>query len=141
MGDDDTKAAAASNKKEYGGVRGKYAFVDYAFEFLSDTFRPILWALLGASLVITLLVLFDTFGIQAFRDDIKTQPPVFQLLHATYQSVFYFLPIMVGACAARKLGRTSGWVPPFPRLSSPLNSSPWVAQGGYRERGGVAAGD
>ena len=31
MGDDDTKAAAASNKKEYGGVRGKYAFVDYAF--------------------------------------------------------------------------------------------------------------
>ena len=109
MGDDDTKAAAASNKKEYGGVRGKYAFVDYAFEFLSDTFRPILWALLGASLVITLLVLFDTFGIQAFRDDIKTQPPVFQLLHATYQSVFYFLPIMVGACAARKLGANE-WV-------------------------------
>ena len=100
MGDDDTKAAAASNKKEYGGVRGKYAFVDYAFEFLSDTFRPILWALLGASLVITLLVLFDTFGVQAFQDKIETQPPVFQLLHATYQSVFYFLPIIIGFTAA-----------------------------------------
>jgi len=102
MGDDDAKAAAASNKKEYGGVRGKYAFVGYAFEFLSDTFRPILWALLGASLVITLLVLFDTFGVQSFQDEIKTQPPVFQLLHATYQSVFYFLPIMVAYNASKK---------------------------------------
>ena len=40
MGDDDTKAAAASNKKEYGGVRGKYAFVDYAFEFCPTRSAP-----------------------------------------------------------------------------------------------------
>ena len=36
----------ASSKKEYDGVRGKYDWVDYCFEFLSDTFRPVLWALL-----------------------------------------------------------------------------------------------
>lgn len=107
MGDDDAKAT--SGKKEYGGVRGKYAFIDYSFEFLSDTFRPILWALLGASLIITLLVLLHTFNVQDFYVPIEKQPPVFQLLHAMYQSVFYFLPIMVGACAARKLGANE-WV-------------------------------
>jgi len=31
MGDDDTKAAAASNKKEYGGGRGKHAFGAHGF--------------------------------------------------------------------------------------------------------------
>lgn len=93
-----------SAKKQYGGVRGRFAWVDYAFEFLSDTFRPILWALLGASLVITLLVLADTFEIQDFRAPVEEQPPLFVLLHAMWRSVFYFLPIMVGASAARKLG-------------------------------------
>ena len=107
MGDGEKKAS--SGKKEYDGVRGKYSFVDYSFEFLSDTFRPILWALLGASLIIPLLVLLDTVGVQNFRDEIETQPPTYQLLHAMYQSVFYFLPIMIGATASRKLGANE-WV-------------------------------
>ncbi|MDU7287914.1 MAG: PTS transporter subunit EIIC [Corynebacterium kroppenstedtii] len=96
-----------SSKKEYGGVRGKFGWVDYAFEFLSDTFRPILWALLGASLIITILVLLDTMGIQDFRAE--NRPPTYQFMHAMYQSVFYFLPIMVGATAGRKLGANE-WV-------------------------------
>ncbi len=107
MGDGERKQS--SGKKEYGGVRGKYSFIDYSFEFLSDTFRPILWALLGASLIITVLVLLDTLGIQNFRDEIAEQPPTFRLLHAMYQSVFYFLPIMIGATASRKLGANE-WV-------------------------------
>lgn len=100
-------AEKKSGGKDYGGVRGKYSAVDYCFEVLSDTFRPILWALLGASLIITLLVLFDTFGIQDFRAE--EQPPTFQFMHAMWRSVFYFLPIMVGATAARKLGANE-WV-------------------------------
>lgn len=100
----------ASTKKEYGGVRGKYSKVDYCFEFLSDTFRPILWALLGASLIITLLVLFDTANIQSFNpEEGETLPAGFQLMHAMWRSVFYFLPIMIGATAARKLGANE-WV-------------------------------
>ncbi|AKK05824.1 PTS system, glucose subfamily, IIA component [Corynebacterium mustelae] len=99
----------ASTKKEYGGVRGKYSKVDYCFEFLSDTFRPILWALLGASLIITLLVLADTFGLQDFHEDLANQPAGYQLMHAMFRSVFYFLPIMIGATAARKLGANE-WV-------------------------------
>src|SRR5699024_4860323 len=100
---------AASTSKDYGGVRGKYSWVDYAFEFLSDTFRPILWALLGASLIITLLVLADTFGLQDFRAPMEEQPDTYVFMHAMWRSVFYFLPIMVGATAARKLGANE-WV-------------------------------
>lgn len=103
------KKAAAPAKKEYGGIRGRFGWVDYAFEFLSDTFRPVLWALLGASLIITLLVLADTFHIQDFRMDLHEQPPEFQFAHAMWRSVFYFLPIMVGATAARKLGANE-WI-------------------------------
>ena len=102
-------AKAASTSKDYGGVRGKYSWVDYAFEFLSDTFRPILWALLGASLIITLLVLADTFGLQDFRAPMDEQPDTYVFMHAMWRSVFYFLPIMVGATAARKLGANE-WV-------------------------------
>lgn len=105
----DGGAKAASTSKDYGGVRGKYSWVDYAFEFLSDTFRPILWALLGASLIITLLVLADTFGLQDFRAPMDEQPDTYVFMHAMWRSVFYFLPIMVGATAARKLGANE-WV-------------------------------
>ncbi|MFC3848590.1 glucose PTS transporter subunit IIA [Corynebacterium hansenii] len=100
----------ADGKKEYDGVRGKFGWVDFCFEFLSDTFRPVLWALLGASLIITLLVLADTFGIQSFSaPEGETLPPTWQFLHAMWRSVFYFLPVMVGATAARKLGANE-WV-------------------------------
>lgn len=100
---------ASSSKKNYDGVRGKYDWIDYCFKFLSDTFRPILWALLGASLIITLLVLADTIGIQDFRAPLEEQPEGYRLAHAMFQSVFYFLPVMVGATAAQKLGANM-WV-------------------------------
>lgn len=103
MSADGAKNTATAEKKNTDFK----ARVDYCFEFLSDTFRPVLWALLGASLIITILVLFDTFGVQDFRAE--DQPPTFQFMHAMWKSVFYFLPIMVGATAARKLGANE-WV-------------------------------
>ncbi|MGO3361918.1 MAG: PTS transporter subunit EIIC, partial [Corynebacterium sp.] len=106
---EEKKKDDSSGKKEYGGVRGRYDKVNYAFEFLSDTFRPVLWALLGASLIITILVLADTFELQDFRAPMEDQPSGYVLLHAMYQSVFFFLPIMIGATAARKLGANE-WV-------------------------------
>jgi PTS system beta-glucosides-specific IIC component len=108
MGDAGAENRSAA-KKDYGGVRGRYDWVNYSFEFLSDTFRPVLWALLGASLIITMLVLADTFGWQDFRADMADQPDGYVLLHAMWRSVFYFLPIMIGATAARKLGANE-WV-------------------------------
>ncbi len=107
--DGEANASDSSGSKDYGGVRGKYSWIDYGFEFLSDTFRPVLWALLGASLIITLLVLADTFGLQDFRAPMDEQPDTYVFLHAMWRSVFYFLPIMVGATAARKLGANE-WI-------------------------------
>lgn len=105
----DAPAPASGAAKEYGGVRGRYGWVNYCFEFLSDSFRPILWALLGASLIITVVVIADTLGWQDSRAPMEEQPTGYVLLHAMYQSVFYFLPIMIGATAARKLGANE-WV-------------------------------
>ena len=43
------------------GPRGTNAWLDTLFEFLSDSFRPILGALLGASLFITFMALIEMF--------------------------------------------------------------------------------
>jgi PTS system beta-glucosides-specific IIC component len=47
VGGDDAAAIKAAARAK--GPRGKFAWLDGFFEFLSDSFRPILGALLGAS--------------------------------------------------------------------------------------------
>lgn len=136
----DGESRPASGKKEYGGVRSRFGWVDYAFEFLSDTFRPVLWALLGASLIITGLVLADTLGFQEFRAPLEEQPPTYQFLHAMWRSVFYFLPIFVGATAAKKLGANE-WVgaaipaalftPEFAGMKETAREIPTAIEGQY----------
>ena len=54
------EAKAAARAK---GRRGKFAWLDGFFEFLSDSFRPILGALLGASLFITFMALMSTLKV------------------------------------------------------------------------------
>ena len=55
--DADVKAA------ERAKVRGKVAWMDSFFEYLSDSFRPILGVLLGASIIIALINLCISIGI------------------------------------------------------------------------------
>ena len=55
---DAVKAAARAQ-----GPRGKFTWLDSFFEFLSDSFRPILGALLGASLFITFMALMSSLKI------------------------------------------------------------------------------
>lgn len=93
---DDIKAAARAK-----GPRGTHAWLDNFFEYLSDSFRPILGVLLGASLIIAFAAVMDAFGVQDFRADVK--PPFWTFLDAMWRSVFYFLPIMVAYNAAKKL--------------------------------------
>ncbi len=50
---DDVKAAARAK------ARGKNAIVDAFFEYLSDSFRPLLPVLLGASLILAFLAVLD----------------------------------------------------------------------------------
>jgi PTS system beta-glucosides-specific IIC component len=91
----DVKAAARSK------ARGKVAWLDSFFEYLSDSFRPILGVLLGASLIIAFASVMDALGIVDFRSTTKAAGWVF--VDAMWRGVFYFLPIMIAYNAAKKL--------------------------------------
>ncbi|WGT46365.1 PTS transporter subunit EIIB [Tessaracoccus lacteus] len=103
--DAELKAAARA-----GGVRGRFAWVDSFFEFLSDSFRPILGALLGASLFITFMSLMSTLGVIGNWADPRVELPVgWQFVNLLWQSVFIFLPLMVAYNASKKVG-ADPWV-------------------------------
>ncbi len=95
MSDADVKAAARSKS------RGKVAWLDNFFEYLSDSFRPLLGVLLGASLIIAFAAVLDALGLVDFRAEDKSASWVF--VDAMWRSVFYFLPIMVAYNASKKL--------------------------------------
>lgn len=93
------KAAARAR-----GPRGRFVWLDTLFEFLSDSFRPILGALLGASLFITFMALMSTLGVIPNWADPRTElPPSWQFVNLCWQSVFVFLPLMIAYNAAKKL--------------------------------------
>ena len=93
--DADVKAEARAKSK------GKNPWMDSFFEYLADSFRPILGVLLGASLIIAFAAVMDFAGVQDFRAPVK--PAGWMFLDAMWRSVFYFLPIMVAYNAAKKL--------------------------------------
>lgn len=100
MSNEEIKAAARQ-----GGVRGKAAWVDSFFEFLADSFRPILGTLLGASLIITFMALMSTLGVIGNWADPRVElPPSWQFVNLLWKAVFVFLPLMVAYNAAKKLG-------------------------------------
>ncbi|SIT67598.1 glucose PTS transporter subunit IIA [Microbacterium sp. RU33B] len=105
VSDADLKAAERNK-----GVRGKVAWLDSLFEFLSDSFRPILGALLGASFFITFMALASSLGWIGNWADPRTDLPVsWQFVNLMWQCVFVFLPLMVAYNATKKLG-ADPWV-------------------------------
>ncbi|MDU0348454.1 glucose PTS transporter subunit IIA [Actinomyces sp. MRS3W] len=97
----DVKAAARAK------ARGKNAIVDAFFEYLSDSFRPLLPVLLGTSLIIAGEAVAEALGFIDTRAAVK--PASLAFVDAMYRSVFYFLPIMVAYNASKKL-RIDPWV-------------------------------
>ena len=95
MSDAEVKAA------ERAKARGKYAWLDSFFEYLSNSFRPLLGVLLGASLIIAFAAVLDALGIVDFRAADKPASWVF--VDTMWRAVFYFLPIMVAYNAAKAL--------------------------------------
>ena len=89
----DVKAEARSK------ARGKVAWLDSFFEYLADSFRPILGVLLGASIIIALVNLL--ISLDVIPNDEASAGWVF--VKAIWKGVFYFLPIMVAYNAAKKL--------------------------------------
>ncbi|WCC80822.1 glucose PTS transporter subunit IIA [Cutibacterium equinum] len=103
--DADVKAAHRSQ-----GPRGKFSWLDNLFEYLSDSFRPIMGTLLGASLFITFMALMGTMGVIGnWADSRVSLPPSWQFVNLAWQCVFYFLPLLVAYNATKR-----------------LNADPWV---------------
>ncbi|WP_314128840.1 glucose PTS transporter subunit IIA [Schaalia odontolytica] len=92
---DDVKAAARAK------ARGKNALVDAFFEYLSDSFRPLLPVLLGASLILAFLAVLDSIGFVDTRA--QTIPAWLGYVNSMWRAVFYFLPAMVAYNASKKL--------------------------------------
>ena len=101
--DADVKAAARAK------ARGKNAYVDAFFEYLSDSFRPLLPALLGASLIIAGEAICEAFGLINTHADAAEKPATLLFVDAMFRAVFYFLPIMVAYNASKKL-KIDPWV-------------------------------
>ena len=92
------------------GPRGKFSWLDNLFEYLSDSFRPIMGALLGASLFITFMALMGSMGVIGnWADSRVSLPPSWQFVNLAWQCVFYFLPLLVAYNATKR-----------------LNADPWV---------------
>ncbi|MFW0108083.1 glucose PTS transporter subunit IIA [Rothia sp. P7181] len=107
------------------------------FDVLSDSFRPVLWALLGTSMILTLIVFMQQIGYfgqyvdltgetvnidivngprlsdpevaTAMLDEWRRAYPFWFLMLAASLSVLQFMPIMIGATAAKRLGANM-WV-------------------------------
>ena len=92
---DDVKAAARAK------ARGKNALVDAFFEYLSDSFRPLLPVLLGASLILAFLAVLDALHVVDTRA--QTIPVWLGYVNSMWRAVFYFLPAMVAYNASKKL--------------------------------------
>ena len=117
---DEVKAAARAK------ARGKNAWLDAFFEYLGNSFRPLLGVLLGASLVIAFAAVLDALGIVDFRAADKPAGWIF--LDSIWHAVFFFLPLAVAYNAAKALN-VDPWVgfsvmaalmtPDFIKLSNP----------------------
>ena len=101
--DADVKAAARAK------ARGKNALVDAFFEYLSDSFRPLLPVLLGASLIIAGEAICEAFKLINTHAENVDKPATLLFVDAMFRSVFYFLPIMVAYNASKKL-KIDPWV-------------------------------
>ena len=129
--DADVKAAARSK------ARGKNAWLDAFFEYLSNSFRPLLGVLLGASLVIAFMAVLDALGYIDFREINEPLSAGWIFINTIWKSVFFFLPLAVAYNASKALN-IDPWVgfsvmaalmtPDFIRLSNPDSVSSTVCQ-------------
>lgn len=94
--------------RERAKARGKVAWLDSFFEYLSDSFRPLLGVLLGTSLIIAIAAVLDATGVVGFQGinrltDLGMAGGTWTFWDAMWRSVLYFLPIMVAYNASKKM--------------------------------------
>ena len=80
------------------GVKG---IVDRVFDGISGSLTPFIPALIGCGMIKVLLIFLDMLGVPADNS-------TYQLLSFAGDAGFYFLPIIIGAFAAKKFGANPG---------------------------------
>ncbi len=109
------KPAAASDADikaaERAKARGKVAWLDAFFEYLSNSFRPLLGVLLGSSLIIAIAAVLDALHLVPFQgaDRLTDAGATWVFWDSMWRSVLYFLPIMVAYNAAKAL-KIDPWI-------------------------------
>ena len=83
--------AKPEGKKGFKGVLDKF------FDGISGSLTPLIPALIGCGMIKVILIFMDMAGVSA-------DSGTYQLLTFAGDAGFYFLPIMVGAFAAKKFG-------------------------------------
>lgn len=83
------------------GKKGLKGIVDKVFDGISGSLTPFIPALIGAGMIKVLLIFADMLGADATSG-------TYQLLSFAGDAGFYFLPIIIGAFAARKFGCNQG---------------------------------
>ena len=77
--------------------KGAKAVIDKIFDGISGSLTPLIPALIGCGMIKVILILMDMAGVPA-------DSGTYQLLTFAGDAGFYFLPIMIGAFAAKKFG-------------------------------------
>ena len=86
---------AVETKKGFKGV------IDKVFDGVSGSLTPFIPALIGAGMIKVILIFADMLGADATSG-------TYQLLSFAGDAGFYFLPIIIGAFAAKKFGANQG---------------------------------
>jgi PTS system beta-glucosides-specific IIC component len=90
--------ASAMDGREPAEAEAPMSLPDRVFDLITGTFQPLLWALVGSSMVKTLLSVAVELGL------ISTDSATFAIWSAAGNAAFFFLPILVGITASAKLG-------------------------------------
>ena len=83
--------------KESKAPKGAKGIIDRVFDGLSGSLSPLIPALIGCGMLKVILIFLDMAHVPADN-------PTYQLLSFVGDAGFYFLPIMIGAFAAKKFG-------------------------------------
>ena len=91
------KAVEADDADAAPQQKGVKAVVNKIFDGISGSLTPLIPALIGCGMIKVILILLDMAGVPADNG-------TYQLLTFAGDAGFYFLPIMIGAFAAKKFG-------------------------------------
>ncbi|MDY8023076.1 PTS transporter subunit EIIC [Paenibacillus polymyxa] len=91
-GEDKQEPTYGSSKTAAGGNP-----ISRLLDFISGVFTPILPAMIGAGMIKVIILVLMSFGL------LLSDPQVYTILMAISDGIFYFLPILVAASAARRL--------------------------------------